>query len=69
MENSQTPWQVWPERTRMLCRIRDLAHSVGISVDLAALAQQPLGDLEMLAQRLEYQDHVNTIKEMENDGR
>ena len=69
MTEIREPWASWPERARVLARIRDLSYSVGRPVNLREISGYPLGTLEMIASQLEEQDHWGAInEEMSENG-
>ena len=61
MKEIQYPWALWPERKKMLCRIRDLGRSLGIAIDIDEIAQLPFIDLVGIEQQLAFRDHWDSI--------
>ena len=66
MTELRKPWALWPERKRMLARIRDLAFSTGVPIDPSKLAGYSLIELEAIAEELQERDFWDELDEIEN---
>ena len=67
MKETQLPWaSCWPERKRMLTRIRDLARSTGVPIDLSELAELSLIELEAIVEELKVRDFWDELDEIED---